>query len=83
MAVKLTKEQQVVIDRLASGNVDIHFDTGPKVAVRPSAFEYSRDGDAILVSRVVLRSGRDGTDPRLDWNTECYRIQKNGEIKKL
>lgn len=83
MPLKLTKEQQVIIDRMAAGNMDICKEDGPKIVMRLNTLEYSRDGIAILASRAVLRDGRDGSNPRLDWKIEMYRIQKDGSVQRL
>lgn len=84
MAIKLTKEQSKILDRIQSGKRNI-LDPEEAELLRVQTFEYSNDkpNDAILASRTVVKDDRDGKDGRVDYRTEMYRIYKDGAVRRL
>lgn len=47
-------------------------------------YQWSRDGDAVVAHRTVLRDdATPTTDARLAYRTELFRIQRDGAVTRL
>lgn len=53
----------------------------PRQDIRIASYQWSRDGDAVLVHRTILTE--DTGNPRLDFRVEMFRIQRDGTIARL
>ena len=81
--MKPTPEQTHVLN-LIEGGIQIRGNmVSPTDAIlEVVTYQWSRDGDAVVAHRTVVRDDATG-DPRMDYRTELFRIQRDGTCAKL
>lgn len=82
--MKPTAQQMHVLQRIQNGYPHIARIGDRDTMLTVQTFQWSRDGDAIVAHRTVLRDGpAPMMDPRLAYRTELYRIQRDGSVARL
>lgn len=77
----MNKIQKKLIARLDAFKNISTFDS-EKISVLPGSVVVT-DGEIVYASRAVLRDGHDGSNSIMDWKNELYKIDREGNVKKV
>ena len=80
--MKTTAAQGILLLNIAAGYPDPTSTGDDEPRLHVVTHQWSRDGDAIVAHRTVVRAGATG-DPRTDYRTELDRIQRDGALARL
>ena len=76
--MKPTPQQTAVLSSIEAGERV----AGSNSDLTVAAFEWSRDGQAVVAHRTVLVDNPVG-NPRFDYRTELFRVQRDGTVARL